>query len=139
MHSGAQQPGMTGQVKEEVLTRQGELGIRVLDGRLHFEPVLLRRREFAEEAKEFHYFDLAGNAQKLEVAPRTLAFTVCQVPVVYALTDAAYSMEVHLSDGTKVSSQQEYLNAELSSKLFQRTGEITQIDVQVPKKLVLRA
>ncbi|TWU29817.1 hypothetical protein Pla144_05960 [Bythopirellula polymerisocia] len=139
MHSGAQQPGMTGQVKEEVLTRQGELGIRLLDGRLHFEPALLRRREFAEEAKEFHYFDLAGNAQKLEVAPRTLAFTVCQVPVVYALTDAAYSMEVHLSDGTKVSSQQEYLNAELSSKLFQRTGEITQIDVQVPKQLVLRA
>ena len=27
MHAGAQQPGMTGQVKEEVLTRLGELGI----------------------------------------------------------------------------------------------------------------
>jgi hypothetical protein len=27
-HAGAQQPGMTGQVKEEVLTRAGELGLR---------------------------------------------------------------------------------------------------------------
>ena len=29
---GAQQPGMTGQVKEEILTRWGELGLRVRDG-----------------------------------------------------------------------------------------------------------
>lgn len=38
---GAQQPGMTGQVKEEILTRWGELGLRVLDGRIRFTPVLL--------------------------------------------------------------------------------------------------
>ena len=31
-HLGAQQPGMTGQVKEQVLTRFGELGVEVLDG-----------------------------------------------------------------------------------------------------------
>ena len=33
-HAGAQQPGMTGQVKEEVLTRFAELGIRVENGQL---------------------------------------------------------------------------------------------------------
>lgn len=38
---GAQQPGMTGQVKEEVLTRWGELGLRMRAGRVHFQPVLL--------------------------------------------------------------------------------------------------
>jgi len=38
---GAQQPGMTGQVKEEILTRWGELGIRVRGGQLQFCPVLL--------------------------------------------------------------------------------------------------
>ena len=37
---GAQQPGMTGQVKEEILTRWGELGIRVQGGRIRFCPVL---------------------------------------------------------------------------------------------------
>jgi hypothetical protein len=38
---GAQQPGMTGQVKEEILTRWGELGLRVAAGQVHFNPVLL--------------------------------------------------------------------------------------------------
>ena len=42
---GAQQPGMTGQVKEEILTRWGELGLRMRDGRVHFDPVLLDEAE----------------------------------------------------------------------------------------------
>jgi hypothetical protein len=42
---GAQQPGMTGQVKEEILTRWGELGLRVREGRIHFDPVLLDAQE----------------------------------------------------------------------------------------------
>jgi hypothetical protein len=53
---GAQQPGMTGQVKEEVLTRWGELGLRWKDGRLHFQPVLLDLDEIpAGGALEFTY------------------------------------------------------------------------------------
>jgi hypothetical protein len=42
---GAQQPGMTGQVKEEVLTRWGELGLRMQAGRLRLQPVLMDRSE----------------------------------------------------------------------------------------------
>jgi hypothetical protein len=42
---GAQQPGMTGQVKEEILTRWGELGLRVKDGLVWFQPVLLDEHE----------------------------------------------------------------------------------------------
>jgi hypothetical protein len=45
---GAQQPGMTGQVKEEILTRWGELGLRVADGRVRFDPVLLDEAELPE-------------------------------------------------------------------------------------------
>ena len=44
--SGARQPGMTGQVKEEILTRLGELGVLVKQGKLFFAPSLLRRDEF---------------------------------------------------------------------------------------------
>ncbi len=35
-HTGAQQPGMTGQVKEEILTRLDELGVEVENGCLGF-------------------------------------------------------------------------------------------------------
>ena len=38
---GAQQPGMTGRVKEEILTRWGELGLRFAGGLIRFDPVLL--------------------------------------------------------------------------------------------------
>ena len=35
---GAQQPGMTGQVKEEIITRMGELGCIINSGKLFFNP-----------------------------------------------------------------------------------------------------
>jgi hypothetical protein len=45
---GAQQPGMTGQVKEEILARWGELGLRVLQGGVRFDPVLMDEVEVPE-------------------------------------------------------------------------------------------
>ena len=38
---GTQQPGMTGQVQEEILTRRGELGLRVHAGQVELQRVLL--------------------------------------------------------------------------------------------------
>jgi hypothetical protein len=46
---GAQQPGMTGQVKEEILTRWGELGLRFEAGQIRFDPVLLDLAEVPTE------------------------------------------------------------------------------------------
>ena len=42
---------MTGQVKEEVLTRFGELGIRVDGGVAHFAPTMLRAQEVLPRGK----------------------------------------------------------------------------------------
>jgi hypothetical protein len=39
---------MTGQVKEEILTRWGELGLRMRDGRVYFDPVLLEEAEIPD-------------------------------------------------------------------------------------------
>jgi hypothetical protein len=47
---GAQQPGMTGQVKEEIITRWGELGIRFETGLIRFDPVLLDPREIPTDS-----------------------------------------------------------------------------------------
>lgn len=66
---GAQQPGMTGQVKEEILTRWGELGLRFERGRVRFDPVLLDRAEIPP-----------GGA---------LRFTLARVPYSIALGAAA--------------------------------------------------
>lgn len=48
---GAKQPGMTGQVKEEILTRMGELGLRVIDKQLCFKPIILEKTEFTEKSE----------------------------------------------------------------------------------------
>lgn len=45
---GARQPGMTGQVKEEILTRWGELGLRMQGGLARFDPVLLDAAELPD-------------------------------------------------------------------------------------------
>ena len=45
-NSGAKQPGMTGQVKEEIITRFGELGLFIKNGKIIFNPYLLKKTEF---------------------------------------------------------------------------------------------
>ena len=42
---------MTGQVKEEILTRLGEMGLFVKDGKITFHPVLLREEEFLKSPR----------------------------------------------------------------------------------------
>ncbi len=64
-HIGAQQPGMTGQVKEEILTRFAELGVRVHDGAVRFDPCLLRACEFIDEPQPFRFLDVDGDWQEL--------------------------------------------------------------------------
>ena len=86
-HLGAQQPGMTGQVKEEILTRWAELGVQVSKGRLTFAPKLLRRAEFFVEPHEFSYVDLNGIEEIWNLPAESLAVTYCQVPVCYRLAD----------------------------------------------------
>ncbi len=90
-HRKAQQPGMTGLVKEEILTRWGELGVRAEGGRVSFAPRLLHRAEFAAEPFEFQYVDLAGREASWSMPAGSLAFTWCGTPVCYRLATATRS------------------------------------------------
>ena len=96
---GAQQPGMTGQVKEDLLCRFGELGVRVTDGCIHFDRALLNGEEFLKEAAHFDYVDVGQQWQQLELPAGSLAYTICQVPVVQKRGDSP-SIEVHMADGS---------------------------------------
>ena len=129
-HAGAKQPGMTGQVKEEVLCRFGELGVRVSDGEVHFQPDLLRAREFMAESRDTGYVDVDGNWQTIAAPPDGLAFTWCQVPIVYKLDDnAPISLTVVGADGEQQVFEQLALPAEESSEVFRRSGRIRQLTI----------
>jgi hypothetical protein len=129
---GAQQPGMTGQVKEDILSRFGELGIVVSDGVLSFKPSLLRKQEFLAKNKEFNYIDVDRNKQAITVSAGSLAFTYCQVPVIYTKSNQE-SVQIAFKDGTEKTFGQLKLDKTTSEKLFQRTGEINHITVEVIK------
>ncbi len=131
--SGAQQPGMTGQVKEGVLLRWGELGVRVDNGRLRFRPVLLDPEEFFSEPQAWPALGHSG-----ELAAGTLGFTYCGVPVVYIAEEGEAWTRVTWSDGRETMGGDE-LGPETSGAVFGRLGKIARIDVGVPLASLLSA
>ncbi|MEJ2297301.1 MAG: hypothetical protein P8X94_02095 [Woeseiaceae bacterium] len=132
-HAGARQPGMTGQVKEEILTRFIELGARVRDGEVAIDPALLRRREFATTARSFSYLDVGRNWKTIDLPAASLAFTWCQVPFVYVLEDgAATSLDIEFDDGTTSNIINARLPADLAAEVFERTGRISKVTARIP-------
>jgi hypothetical protein len=129
---GAQQPGMTGQVKEDFLSRFGELGIFVQDGSIHFNPQLLRREEFLETRGTFTYIDVDKKSNELILEPGTLGFTYCQIPVVYQLSEQE-GIRVVLKESETLAFDTLGIDAPTSSKIFRRTGEVQQIIVSLKK------
>jgi hypothetical protein len=128
---------MTGQVKEEVLTRFGELGVRVGNGAVSFQPGLLRRREFLAEPGSFRCLSIDGAWDDVDVPANGLAFSFCQVPVVYVLTDGnKEGIVASLADGADTRIESLDLPAELSAELFDRSGRIRRLTVTVkPERL----
>lgn len=127
---GAQQPGMTGQVKEDIISRFGELGIVVEAGKLQFNPYLLRKEAFVSQACTFEYIDVGQNRQQLPLEAGAIAFTYCQVPVIYSISDRE---EMHLlfHENQTKAIESLILDVETSRQVFERTGAVVQIMVQI--------
>jgi hypothetical protein len=132
---GAQQPGMTGQVKEDILCRFGELGITVSEGKLGFDPCMLRKKEFVTSSEVFHYIDVNSEWKEIEIKPESLCFTYCQVPVIYQL-DSQIHLQAVLKDGTKTTIESLELDHELSSEVFQRSSRIEMIIVNIDRNVL---
>ncbi len=128
-HRGAQQPGMTGQVKEEILTRLGELGVHIDAGQVVFRPTLLRRREFLQRDTPWAFVDARGTAQRFVLPAGSLGFTYAQVPIVLHRGEGKSAIRLQLSDGSFAEITGDQLDAEHSAALFDRTGAIARIDV----------
>ncbi len=129
---GAQQPGMTGQVKEDILSRYGEIGIQINDGKLTFSPRILRSEEFLKEESTLSYVDVRHNKIELPLEVNSLAFTYCQVPIIYKKSNNQ-QIEVTLKDNSTKTISGLSLDADSSSHIFKRTGEIKKVTVFVKK------
>ncbi len=132
---GAQQPGMTGQVKEDILSRFGELGIFVEQGKLLFNPCLLRKVEFFTEPASFEYIDISKNRKSIQMKKGSLGFTYCQVPIVYQMS-SDNEVEVFHSDNSTTKFNILTLDKETSDQVFKRLGTIEKIIVKINKDIL---
>lgn len=126
--AGAKQPGMTGQVKEEVITRLMELGLSVKGGTICFKPFILRKSEFLSASDSLSYFDTSGGHQSVNLQAGQLGFTYCQVPVIYSLADET-SIVISFADGSEKAIAADAIDAQTSLAIFDKTGEVVKIQV----------
>jgi len=129
---GAQQPGMTGQVKEDVISRFGELGVEVSNGTISFNPEMLRNQEFLTNNETFRYVNLSKENIELDLNKNSLCFTYCQVPIIY-IKSSSKKITIDFINGKSVSIQGNELDIDSSKSLFDRENIIKQINVSVIK------
>jgi len=129
-HRGAQQPGMTGQVKEDILVRYMELGVRVNEGRISFNPTLLRKSEFVNKDEKMEFFDLLSERFAIQLKESSLGFSLCQVPVVYENADRE-EITVQYRNGNTLKVEGLELDKDVSAEVFSRNKEIEIIKVHL--------
>ncbi len=128
--AGARQPGMTGQVKEDFISRMCELGVNISQGSIKFDTRLLDHREFLATETDFEFFTVEGVRQSIGLTQKQLGFTFCQVPVVYTLTDHD-KIVVSFSDGDRKEFPGKLLDRQTSRLIFDREDKIRLIEVSI--------
>jgi hypothetical protein len=135
-NAGAKQPGLTGQVKEDILCRQGELGLLVENGMISIHPALLRCAEFNATPVKFAYHDVTVAERAISLPAKSLAFTFCQTPIVYQLGKLEV-LTVTFCDGSSSAIAGLQLDADTSREVLGRTGRVRRIDVRLERSKLL--
>jgi len=127
-NAGVQQPGMTGQVKEDILSRLTELGVRIKNGQLGFDPCMLEVCELLQGDSKLQFVNQQNTVVEIALPVGSFAFTICQTPVVYH-----QAMEAKIVVSTLGSEPEERRDLILTPNetkcMFSRTGGIGRIDV----------
>jgi len=134
-HCGVQQPGMTGQVKEDYIARFGELGVYVKNGCVSFKPNLLKNSEFITKRDEFNFYNIHKEKTTIPLEKNSLAFTYIQIPIIYTLSDKDQITITLKNDERKTINGTE-LKPDISRSIFNRTGEINKIEVSIDHTLL---
>ena len=110
-HGGAQQPGMTGQVKEAIISRYGELGLRIKNGVILLQSGLLPEGEYY--------------ARPDDNAPMRYTCTLCGVPFTIYKGDPITRITLH--DGSITELRGTTIPTEFTHHIFARTGHVVAV------------
>ncbi len=123
---GAQQPGMTGQVKEDILSRWLELGISIEKGQISILPALLRKEEFL----------IPREKGKVRIPKPHLSFTFCGVPFEYVM-DEQEGIDVHFKQGETMRCEGFTIDKETSREIACRSDRISKVRVKISERKLL--
>lgn len=132
---GAQQPGMTGQVKEDVICRMRELGVYCEGGAIQFVPSMISRRDFLHHKRSIEFQSIRGDLQYISLEEGTLFFSVCQTPIRYELSETD-NVTIYWNNGDVQSCSSLELPPHVSSSIIARTGDIGLIHVALDRSSV---
>lgn len=126
-NAGVKQPGMTGQVKEDLLARFAEVGVHIEKGRLSFRLDLFDRNELLTEPGELEFYDLNGDLVTIPIPESGFGLTLCQVPIIYQVGESD-SIVVHSASGETKEFAGVELDDSTSQQIFSRSGTIHKIE-----------
>jgi hypothetical protein len=109
--------------------------MQIKSGKIIVHPALLRKDEFLEKEEIFTCYDLRGKEQKINCRKNSFAFTYCQVPFIYQLSDTG-KIVIHKENTEVIELDILELDEELSQLIFQRTGEISRVEVFISRDLL---
>ena len=108
------------------------MGLDVINGAISFNPRMLRKSEFLEKQSTFSFYDIKGQLQTIDLSKNSLAFTVCQVPVIYELAKNE-GIEVFFRNKSVEKFSNLNLSQKVSKKIFKRDGSVEKVVVKIKK------
>jgi hypothetical protein len=130
-NAGAQQPGLTGQVKEDVLNRWAVLGVQVRNGKIEINPVILNRNELLLTEESFTYAAVDGQLHKRIINANQLAFTYCGTLFTYSWAEQP-SLRIIMGTGEEIEANELVINQALSAEIFGRSGKVKEVQINYP-------
>ena len=100
------------------------------NGKLMFNPRLLRKEEFLKKQRHSHILNINKDIEEIELEKGSICFTYCQIPIIYKLAGKD-GMKVIIMIIQFLNMTDLNLDLETSKKVFERTGEIKQIIVSI--------
>ena len=97
---------------------------------MSIDPSLLKTSEFLETTQQFNYFNVKGEERVIELSANSLAFTYCQVPVVYR-KGSTNKITVSFGDGSQKVVESLHLDTSTTQSLFSRENLIERVDVDL--------
>lgn len=129
-NAGVKQPGLTGQVKEDIISRFGEMGLQINDGKISFNTSLLNREEVLDHNDVLSYYAIPQQPGSVDLETGQVGFTYCQVPVVLKKS-SMIKIVLTFNDDQKLNIPGNEIDMDNSREILLKSGKIKLIEVFV--------